>query len=116
MYKPLQAFFKTEDDAETVKALLNKLKANDIVIDQLPDGDEGVFLVPLAYSGSSTNGVGAGSGGGVLPLISRDEIGGDEESREFVLECEVAEEDYQESLKIVMENDGYVDKKQIDNH
>ncbi|WP_091482609.1 hypothetical protein [Gracilibacillus orientalis] len=110
MYKAIQAFFKTEDDAETVKAELNKLKTNDIRIDHLPDAAQTLLLTPLAYSGNNTSGM--GTGGGFVAAFTRTDNGEtvDNTSREHTVECEVEENDYPEALKIIMDNDGYVDK------
>ncbi|QGH36606.1 hypothetical protein GI584_22240 [Gracilibacillus salitolerans] len=111
MYKAIQAFFKTEDDAETVRAELNKLKTNDIRVDHLPDADRTLLLTPLAYSGNNTSGMGAG--GGIVAAFTTNDNGetiNDDTPREHTIECEVAKDDYPEALKIIMENDGYMDK------
>ncbi|WP_163580199.1 hypothetical protein [Gracilibacillus saliphilus] len=108
MYKTIQAFFKTEDDAETVRAELNKLKTNDIIVDQLQDQDQTILLAPITFSGNYSTGMGAG--GSIVPgFIAKDEVG-DDAPREHTVECEVSEDDYPEALKIIMENDGHVDK------
>ncbi|UOQ49991.1 hypothetical protein MUN88_07990 [Gracilibacillus caseinilyticus] len=114
MYKPLQAFFKTENDAESVKADLNKLKTNDIRVDQLPDADHTLILTPLTYSGNNTSGMGAG--GGIVAAFRQDDEGleVDNDPREYTLECEVSEDDFQEALRIIMDNDGYVDQESFD--
>ncbi|ENH98178.1 hypothetical protein J416_01749 [Gracilibacillus halophilus YIM-C55.5] len=62
MYKSLQAFFTSEDDAEEVRAQFNTLKTNDIRIDYVPDLGQDLFLTPLAYSGHGTSGMGVGGG------------------------------------------------------
>lgn len=117
MYKPIQAFFKTENDAEKVKAELNRLKVNDIRVDKLEDAHRTLFLSPLGYGGGSAGGMGASSagssgGGGIFPIFARSSEGqeSDDTQRDHTVECEVDEEDYQTALKIMMDNDGYVDK------
>ncbi|GAE92090.1 hypothetical protein JCM21714_1071 [Gracilibacillus boraciitolerans JCM 21714] len=116
MYKAIQAFFKSENDAETAKADLNKIKANNIRVDHLPESDRTLLLTPLAYSGNNTSGMGAG--GGIVAAFTKNNEGkgvtGDNKSRDYTIECEVAEDDYQEALKIIMENDGHMDKKMLE--
>lgn len=114
MYKPIQAFFKTEDDAETVKANLNSLEVNDIRIDEMPDADRELLLTPLAYSGNQPNA--SGAGGGMIAAFVRTDATklGDDSPRKFTIECEVEEEDYQKALKFIMDHDGYVDKNLFD--
>ncbi|MGP4039311.1 hypothetical protein ACTWP4_05280 [Gracilibacillus sp. D59] len=114
MYKSVQAFFKTEDDAETVRADLNKLKTNDIRVDHLPEADRTLILAPITFTGNYSTGMGAG--GGILPAIATTNSGEevDDTPREHTIECEVAEDDYPEALKIIMENDGYVDKNSFE--
>ncbi len=116
MYKTIQAFFKTENDAEAVKALLNKLKTNDLRVDQLPEeGIGSIFLVPLTYGGNNSTGTGTGSPTGAAGgVIAAAEQSNDDSAREHVLEAKVEEEDLQEALKIIMENDGHVDRDSVD--
>lgn len=110
MYKPIQAFFKTEDDAETVRAELNKLKTNDIRVDRLQDTDRTILLAPITFSGNYSTGMGAGGGGSIVPGFITQDVEGNDDPREFTVECKVAEDDYPDALKIIMENDGHVDK------
>ncbi len=90
MYKAIQAFFKTEDDAETVKADLNKLKANDIRVDKLPEADHTLLLTPLTYAGNGTTNSGGGAGTGVIGAFTRDNQGmgitPDDSPREHTIE------------------------------
>ncbi|SHM71386.1 hypothetical protein [Gracilibacillus kekensis] len=118
MYKAIQAFFKEEDDAETVKADLNKLKSNNIRVDKLPEADRTILLTPLTYAGNGTTNAGGGAGAGIIGAFTRDNEGAgintDNSPREYTVECEVEESDYQEALKIIMENDGHMDKNALE--
>ncbi len=114
MYKAIQAFFKSEDDAETVKADLNKLKVNNIRVDKLPEAGRTLMLTPLTYAGNGTTNSGGGAGAGIIGAFTSDNEGAgiskDDSSREYTVECEVEESDYQEALKIIMEQDGHMDR------
>lgn len=119
MYKQIQAFFASEDDAETVKAQLNKLKTNDLLVDEIKDDDQRTLLLaPLAFSGNRTSG--SHAGGAFIPAMVS---GGnsednpeweDNEARTYTLEGEVEEEDYHAALEIIKDGDGYVDKNFFD--
>ena len=112
MYRSLQAFFLTEDDAEDARATLNKLKTNDVLIDHLPDGAGGMTVVPLAYSGNSAHGLGTGNGGIIAPIVATGETTPDEGSqRSYMLDLQVDEADFQAALRIIMEKDGRVPKE-----
>jgi len=117
MYKSIQAFFKTEDDAESAKATLNKLKTNDILVDELPDGGGTMTVVPLGYSGNSTHGLGAGHGGIIAPIAFTGEVNPDDDNapRNFMVDVQVEEADFQEALRVIMEKDGRVSKDLFDN-
>ncbi|SER27575.1 hypothetical protein SAMN04487944_102179 [Gracilibacillus ureilyticus] len=113
MAKFLQAFFKTEDDAESVKTDLVKLKTSDIRIDHLPDASQTLLLTPLAYNSSTSSSVG---GNGFVASITNDngqEVN-DDSPREYTIEFNVEEEDFEEALHVIMKSDGYVDKKTVD--
>lgn len=114
MYRSLQAFFVTEDDAEDARATLNKLKTNDVMIDHLPDGTDGMTVVPLVYSGNSTQGLGTGNGGIIAPISSTGQTQDHQSRRSYMLDFKVDEADFQEALRIVMEKDGRVPKEVFD--
>lgn len=114
MYRSLQAFFVTEDDAEDARATLNKLKTNDVMIDHLPEGTGGMTVVPLAYSGNSTQGLGTGNGGIIAPISSTGQTQDHQSRCSYMLDFKVDEADFQEALRIVMEKDGRVPKEVFD--
>ncbi len=113
MTKHVQAFFKTENDAEDVKSHLQTLKVDDARVDTLPDADNKMILTPLAFSGNNAHGMGAG-GGIVATFDAKDGTPVDDSPRPNSLEFSVADDDYQEALKIIMENDGHVSKEIYD--
>ncbi|MFC4386303.1 hypothetical protein ACFOZ1_00640 [Gracilibacillus marinus] len=112
MSKSLQAFFKTESEAESFKSQLHKVQANDVRVDRLPEADKTLFLTPLTYSGSSSTGTGMG-GGMVAAFTSDTDATVEDGPREYIVEFTVTDEDFEESLKLIMENDGYLDKETI---
>lgn len=116
MYKRIQGFFRSEDDAETVKAQLNKLKTNDLLVDEIQGEQETMILAPLAFSGNSTS-PGQAGGGFVAAMVNADDDNtehSDNSPRNFIIEGEVEEEDYQAALEIIKNGDGYVDKNFFD--
>ncbi|GAB2568646.1 hypothetical protein [Gracilibacillus alcaliphilus] len=119
MYKSVQAFFKSENDAEKARAALNGLKTNHILVDTLPEDSETLLLSPLGYTRDASSSIGpmgtAGpASGGILPVFDRiSEETDDEEPRGYMVDFEVDEEDFQEALRVLMENDGYVNRNRF---
>lgn len=115
MFKKLEAYFKTENDAEDVHAKLNsKVNIRNVMIDQVPDGSENTFVVPIITGGGGSSG--AMSGNSAIPVPSSGEgfLKEDEGERKTFLECEVLEEDFNEALMILKENDAYVNKDSLE--
>ncbi|MFC4402640.1 hypothetical protein [Gracilibacillus xinjiangensis] len=116
MSRFIQAFFKTEDDAETVKTDLVKLKTSSIRIDHLPDAQQTMLLTPLAYGGNNSSNSSTVGGGGIVAAFTKNngqEVS-DDSPRDYTIEFEVEEEDFEAALKVIMESDGYIDRKTIE--
>ncbi|MRH45168.1 hypothetical protein GH741_21315 [Aquibacillus halophilus] len=106
MAKVIRSYFKSENDAESAKAILNKLKINNPYIDKIPEDSESTILVPLGNVSTNTNIVSTPSA--IAPLKG---YNGKEDLavRKYLLEFEVDEEDHQDALAILMDSDGFVD-------
>ncbi|WP_182201422.1 hypothetical protein [Paraliobacillus salinarum] len=112
MYKQLQAYFRSENDAEDVRAKLNKLHVQNVQVDTLETDYDSTFTAPLiARIGTTPNT--AGMPAYPFKVMDDDMLDHNNEGRNVSLECEVHEEDFAEALKILSENDGYVDREQF---
>lgn len=115
MFKKLEAYFKTENDAEAVRAKLNnKVNVRNVMIDQVSDGLSNTFVVPLVAGGSSTSSTIPGSSPYPVPSSGKGFFKEDEGERKTVLECEISEEDFNEALAILQENDAHVNKNSLE--
>ena len=107
MAQHLQAYFKSENDAEAAHARLQKLKVSKIYVDTIPEEVDMSFIVPVGSIGSgNTHTTGApGFASEVYSDIT-------EENSRFshILEFVVEEEDKEEALEQLKEEDAYIDK------
>ena len=104
MFKKIQAYFKSENDAEDVHATLNKLNIQNVLVDQLPEESDRSFIAPLGINSSTSASIPAA----IYPVPAT--FGEDESERNNMLEFEVEEEDFVEALNIIKENDGHVNR------
>ncbi|MFB1049794.1 hypothetical protein [Paraliobacillus sp. JSM ZJ581] len=110
MYRRLQAYFRTENDAEDVRAKLNKLNVKNVQVDTLGTDYDSTFTAPLiARIGTTPNT--AGMPAYPFKVMDDETLDNSNQGRNVSLECEVHEEDFNEALKTLHENDGYVDKE-----
>ena len=108
----LRAFFKTEDDVQSVEAELHRLHVNNVIADEIPADDSNAFTgIPLFATTTSST---ANTGSSNLAAAFLGDEGDAEDSSSFsrVLEFQVTEGDYQEALRIVANNGGRVEKQQ----
>lgn len=109
MFKPLQAYFKSENDAEDVRTKLIKLNVRKVMIDELPENGDHKFVMPLTDGGGMTTSM---LGTPVYPVRLDDDDPGESDSGfQIILECQVEEKDLNEALEVVKDNGGHVDKK-----
>ncbi|UTR10513.1 hypothetical protein MM300_22030 [Evansella sp. LMS18] len=105
MAEHMHAYFRSENDAESALAKLQKLKVENIFVDSIPDDtDRGIFIPAAATNvggGSGTSGV-----PGYLEGITHD----DENTFTHMLEFEVDEEDAEEAFELLKKEDAYVDE------
>ncbi|MDL4840997.1 hypothetical protein [Aquibacillus rhizosphaerae] len=103
MFKSIQAYFKSENDAESVHAKLNTLNIKNVFVDKVPDGTDFRMVFPLINNG---NGAGRTIGAGGIGINLADSSS--DNNRTHVLEFEVEDKDVQDAYKILSENDGHI--------
>lgn len=121
MAKKIEVYFKSENDAESAHAALKKLKVNDVYIEEIPGDTDTGFFVPFSSAnvGSSSGAAGysgtagtAGSAGGPIapfaPIVGRDnDEDHDHGKLTHLMHFNVEEEDFDETVSILIDNDGY---------
>ncbi|OZU89227.1 hypothetical protein CIL03_05775 [Virgibacillus indicus] len=115
MTKNIRAYFKTENDAESARANLQKLRVSNVFIDEFPEEEresEFVPILPLGTAGTGTGVTGAGIASGVADEVSMSSDSFLEDDRNdnhvtHLLEGQVEDEDYKEALQILADNNGY---------
>ncbi|WP_112182406.1 MULTISPECIES: hypothetical protein [Paraliobacillus] len=111
MFKSLQAYFKTENDAESVHAKLNnKVNVRNVMIDEVSDGLKNKVVVPLVAASGGQSSTTPSSSPYPIPALGDGLLKPGQTEHKTVLECEVAEEDFGEALIILQENEAHVDK------
>ncbi|WP_407270927.1 hypothetical protein [Radiobacillus sp. PE A8.2] len=105
MTKKLEAYFKNEDDAETVHAELNRFNVSNVSVEEIPEGDER-FLVPIFPINNS----GSSGGGGLVAGLGEFGEPTQTDQRRHLLSFEIEEKDFQEALNIVKKSEGYIAK------
>lgn len=117
MTQSIQAYFRTENDAEDVRILLQKYDTEWLEIGELL-GEGGVdsLTVPLAAgiqpdgSGSTGAVTLAGSSAGLDPLFGAS-LDDEADRYHYVLSVQVKDEDYDEVVQVIESNKGYVSGK-----
>ncbi|PAV31479.1 hypothetical protein CIL05_02155 [Virgibacillus profundi] len=103
MTKNILAYFKSENDAESAKANLQRLQVSNLFVDEIPETDHNVTYVPLMPIGSTNTGT---SAGGVVGL-GDDLANKDDNPATHLLEGQVDEKDYEEAIQILADSKGY---------
>lgn len=118
MTQPIQAYFRTENDAEDVRILLQKYDTEELEIGVM-QGEGGVdsLTVPLAAgiqpdgSGSTGAVTLAGSSAGFDPLLGAlDDEEDEADQYHYVLSVQVKDEEYDEVVQVIENNKGYVSR------
>lgn len=134
MARRIQAYFRTEDDAESARTKLQTYSVSEMEIGELPEGRENSarLLAPFALGAGTTDGTVMGSGAGVSgadrgigaaivwkelgrnnEIDSTAEANGTDENSlkgfKYVLSCQAAEEDYDEVIDVIRRNEGAVE-------
>ncbi|MYL72749.1 hypothetical protein GLW00_18115 [Halobacillus litoralis] len=110
MAKTIQAYFSTENDAESAKASLQPLSVEQDTVEAIPEDTDMTPIVPVA---GSTN-----SGGGtfnftevVSPKHDKDSALSDKKHLTHVLHFSIKEEEYDRAVEVIKEHNGHMDKK-----
>lgn len=114
MTKNIRAYFKSENDVESARASLQRLRVSNLFIDELPEEEREnnyVAILPLGSASNSTSigtGVaGANTGAGVGNIGAAFDDGDDNNQITHILEGQVEDEDYEEAQAVLAENRGY---------
>lgn len=99
MKKRMEAYFKSENDAESARAALQQLQVHDMIIDDIPESGYKLTFVPFTQPGLSW---------GVAAPLNINQEDHEEEKMTHVLEAEVKAEEYDKAMKILSEKKGYM--------
>ncbi|GGF23364.1 hypothetical protein GCM10010954_22720 [Halobacillus andaensis] len=113
MTKHIEAFFKTENDAESAKAELQKLSISNQFVEPIPEESRLTGIVPVLNQGT-TAGV-AGFRDFIKPnkSTSEDDTPPDTGHLTHLLHFDVDKDDYNDALAILKTHDGHMDKDKI---
>lgn len=115
MEKRIEAYFETENDAESARAGLQRIRATNVIVDSIPEGDENKKYVPVVpFRVDSNPGVvSSGTQGtdGLARFAHAQEDWHDKgETKEYMthmLQADVYEEDYDKAIDLLIRNAGY---------
>ncbi|RKL66831.1 hypothetical protein CR203_13435 [Salipaludibacillus neizhouensis] len=116
MSHKIQAYFKTENDAEAASAKLQKVNVSNVLIDKIPEGSKGVMLLPITNLGVGGSGMGTAAGppGMLARLTNLKDVGKSDREKSdafsHLLDFEVTDEDFEEALDVLSESDAYLDE------
>ncbi|RNA66670.1 hypothetical protein [Alteribacter keqinensis] len=109
--KKLQAYFRTENDAETASISLKQLRVSNVIVDEIPQQSrENIVLVPAANVGSGTAAAGV-----VPPAAGKNKLTMSKDKNkafQYILECDVEETDYEAAKEKLEQNDAYMEQKE----
>ncbi|KHE67080.1 hypothetical protein [Halobacillus sp. BBL2006] len=112
MAKHVEAFFQTENDAESAKASLQKLTIEHEMVEAIPEDKDLTTIVPVG--GSSSTGGGAFNFTEVVqPAFDDEGALFDKRHLTHILHFEVQEEEYERALEIIKEHEGHMDKSHL---
>ncbi|UOR13352.1 hypothetical protein [Halobacillus amylolyticus] len=95
MTKHVEAYFKTENDAESAKASLQKIEIENELVEPIPDDSS--LLARL------------------VPLSNFKNPGSDRHLT-HLLQFDVKEEGYKSALSIIEEHDGHMDQSEVESN
>ncbi|WP_226585077.1 hypothetical protein [Halobacillus litoralis] len=109
MSKAIQAYFQTENDAESAKVDLQSLSVQQETVEAIPEDADLTPVVPVAGS--------ANTGGGTFSFTDvvspkKDQHGplSDQRHLTHVLHFTIKEEEYDRALSIIKNHDGHMNK------
>ena len=107
MAERMQAYFKSENDAQSALASLQRVNVSNTFVEEIPDDGNRRVLIPAVSAGTGPVNTSAGPG------LYRDLWNGDDEeehSYSHILEFEVAEEDAEEAFRLLQKEKAYIDE------
>lgn len=107
MTKYVQVYFRTEDEAEQLRATLNKFTTSNVMVDQLEGANEGRLVVPYIQPEASGTNVGMQVGSHAMGF---QDIKDDQEPRNIVISFEIAQDHLYDALVEIQKLDGQVDR------
>lgn len=111
--KHIEAFFKTENDAESAKADLQKLTIEHEMVEAIPDEADLTTVVPIA--GSSNTGGGTFNFTEVLePKYDENGALSDKRHLTHILHFYIQEEEYDHALNIIKDHEGHMNKNHLE--
>lgn len=110
MAENLEAYFKSENDAEAASAKIKTLNTSNVLVEEVPgDMDEKLF-VPFHSSGDMAT----STVSGVTPIapepMEKEEDRGASEKLTHMLHFQVDEKDYEQAVEILKKSGSYIDK------
>lgn len=102
MTKSILVYFKSENDAESAHASLQRLRVSDLFVDEIPEAEQNRIVVPLFNLGTTSTNAGI--------IGSMDEQGDQDmtdDSLTHLLEGQVDEADYEEAMQVLSDSKGY---------
>jgi len=112
MTKYVQVYFRTEDEAEQLRATLSKFTTSNVMLDQLEENNQGRLVVPyVPYSASGTT---AGNTQVGSQVMGFQDVEDDQEQRNIILSFEIGQDDLYDVLVEIQKLDGHVDRSLFD--
>ncbi|MBH0231136.1 hypothetical protein [Halobacillus yeomjeoni] len=113
MTKHIEAFFSTENDAESAKADLQSLSIQHEMVEAIPEDVDLTPVVPVA--GSSNTGGGTFNFTEVLkPKYDNDGALSDKRHMTHTLHFYIKEEEYDRALEIIEKHEGHMNHKHFE--
>jgi hypothetical protein len=111
MSQKIQAYFKTENDAEKAVAHLQKLNTSNVIVDELPEGGRSLILFPVANLGATGSGMGNFGAPGFFANKEEIKNMGKNKNETFthIVEFNVSEEVSEEAFVMLKNADAYID-------
>ncbi|PPA71988.1 hypothetical protein [Jeotgalibacillus proteolyticus] len=103
----IQAYFKSENDAESAAVKLKKINTRDELIDSIPGGGREVFVVPAF---NFTSGATASSPGMIPAALGKTNRNSSEKFT-HILEFKISSEELSEALDILGTTEAHIDEE-----
>ncbi|ADI00362.1 hypothetical protein [Salisediminibacterium selenitireducens] len=111
--KKLQAYFKTENDAENAATSLKAFATESVLVDRIPEAGSGLLFFPvnaLNISGINVQPAPNEEGTSLKERLEGETAGETVPDLNYVIECHVAEEDLNKALDALADANAYLDE------